>query len=254
MLNIVVPMAGAGSRFAKAGYEEPKPLIPVRGVPMIRLVIENLRPQGPHRFIFVVQRAHDDRFGLSSKLRTWAGDHAEIVHVDGLTEGAACSVLAAEALIANRDPLMIANSDQWVDVDIDSYLAAMAGFDGLIMTMTANDPKWSFVALDPDGRVRMVREKEVISNEATVGIYNYARGIDFVTSAKKMIAANDRVNREFYVAPVYNYLIADGARVGTFNVGSEGGGMYGLGIPQDLEAFLRLDVCDRAVSAVPAWG
>lgn len=174
--------------------------------------------------------------------------------MDGLTEGAACSVLAAEALIANRDPLMIANSDQWVDVDIDSYLAAMAGFDGLIMTMTANDPKWSFVALDPDGRVRMVREKEVISNEATVGIYNYARGIDFVTSAKKMIAANDRVNREFYVAPVYNYLIADGARVGTFNVGSEGGGMYGLGIPQDLEAFLRLDVCDRAVSAVPAWG
>lgn len=249
MLNIVVPMAGAGSRFAKAGYKDPKPLIPVRGVPMIRLVIENLRPQEDHRFIFVVQREHDMRYGLRDKLKTWAGSATEVVAIDGLTEGAACTVLKAQGLIDNDEPLMIANSDQWVDINIDDYLRSAQAFDGFIMTMSANDPKWSYVGFDDAGRVCRVVEKTVISSEATVGIYNYRRGRDFVRAAHAMIAANERVNGEFYVAPVYNRLIAEGGTIGIYNVGSEANGMYGLGIPADLELFLTLPVCDKAVRA-----
>lgn len=249
MLNIVVPMAGAGSRFAVAGYTDPKPLIPVHGVPMIQLVIGNLRPCGPHRFIFICQRAHVQAYGLQDKLARWAPGSV-VVGLDGLTDGAARTVLAARALIDDDTPLMIANSDQYVDVDIDAYLDDLPrrSLDGLIMTMCADDPKWSYVGLTPDRRVSTVVEKQVISNEATVGIYNFRRGRDFVAAADTMIAAGRRVNGEFYVAPAYNEMIAAGARIGIHNIGAEGAGMYGLGIPSDLQDFLKRPVSQRALA------
>ncbi len=251
MLNIVIPMAGRGSRFAKVGYSLPKPLIPVHGVPMIRLVIENLRPAVPHRFIFLCLRDHADSYGIEEKLRRWAGK-CEVVFVDKVTEGAACTVLLAKNLINDDNPLMIANSDQWVDVDIDSYLEEMnhARLDGLIMTMWADDPKWSFVRLDSKGLVTEVVEKEVVSNEATVGIYNFRRGSDYVRAAETMIAKNLRVNGEFYVAPTYNELIIAGARIKPYSIGKVNDGMYGLGIPQDLESFASMQVSHRAAQSL----
>jgi len=249
-MNILIPMAGAGSRFAKAGFVDPKPLIPVNGMPMIQVVINNLRPSCPHRFIFVCQRAHIDAYGLQGRLSAWAPGCA-IIGIDGLTAGAACTVLAARGLIDTDVPLMIANSDQYIDADIDDYLTALERqrLDGLIMTMRANDPKWSFVALDAAQRVTRVVEKEVISNEATVGIYNFRRGSDFVRASETMIRDNERVNGEFYVAPAYNRLIAEGQAVGIYNIGSEAAGMYGLGIPADLALFLTLPVGNQATRA-----
>ena len=143
---------------------------------------------------------------------------------------------------------MIANSDQFVDADINKYLAALEDNDGLIMTMTADDPKWSFIAFDEDGYINLVREKEVISNEATVGIYNFRRGSDFVKYAKNMIEKNIRVNNEFYVAPVYNEMIEAGKKLVYYNIGSEDNGMYGLGIPEDLEKFLSNPISNRVFS------
>jgi NDP-sugar pyrophosphorylase family protein len=246
MLNIVMPMAGRGKRFADAGYDTPKPLIPVHGRPMTKLVIDNLRPSGPHRFIFLILREHAEQFALDRHLREWAPD-CEVRYVDRVTEGAACTVLLARDLICNDRPLMIANCDQWVDVDINEYLKAMddALADGLIMTMWADDPKWSYVRFSADGQVREVVEKQVVSNEATVGIYNYRRGSDFVHAADSMIAKNLRVNNEFYVAPAYNELIDNGLKVTTFNIGREYAGMYGLGIPKDLEWFVANEVSQR---------
>lgn len=246
MLNIVIPMAGLGSRFASAGYTVPKPLIPIRGVPMIRLVIANTAPSVPHRFIFICQRAHAAEYGLRDKLAAWAPG-SETIELDGLTEGAACTVLTARALIDNGDPLMIANSDQYVDMPIDPYVAAMGerDLDGLIMTMQATDPKWSFAAIDGQRMVTRVAEKEPISTHATVGIYNFRRGADFVRAADDMIAGDLRVNNEFYVAPVYNQLIGQGAKIGIFDIGAEGSGMYGLGIPADLDAFLALPLAAK---------
>jgi len=251
MLNIVIPMAGAGSRFAKAGYKEPKPLISVCGIPMIKLVISNLRPTQAHRFIFIAQAAHIQAYGLDARLKEWAPG-CVIVGIDGLTAGAACTVLKAREYIDNDAPLMIANSDQYVDTSIDAYLQErdLRTLDGLIMTMTAHDKKWSFVGLDDRRLVTHVVEKEVISDEATVGIYNFAHGREFVQAADEMIAADERVNGEFYVAPVYNRMIAKDARIGVHNVGAEARGMYGLGIPADLDLFHSLPVCVRAVRHV----
>lgn len=239
MLNIVIPMAGAGSRFKVAGYTDPKPLIPIHGKPMIKLVIDNLTPTESHRFIFICQRAHVETYRLREKLSAWA-PNSELVEIDRITEGAACTMLAAKSLINNDSPLMIANSDQFIDMDINQYLQVLddATLDGLIMTMRANDPKWSFVGLDSGGNVTHVVEKEVISDEATVGIYNFRHGRSFVHAAEAMITNNERVNGEFYVAPTYNRLIVSGHKIVIHNIGGVGAGMYGLGTPADLEAFL----------------
>jgi len=245
-LDILVPMAGRGSRFAQAGYALPKPLLPAHGRPMIELVIENLRPQRPHRFIFICQRAHLQEHALAPVLRR-AGANTEIIGIDGITEGAACTTLLAERFIDGAQPLMIANCDQYVAASIDDYLAAMdaSGDDGFLMTMTAHDPKWSFARTGPRGEVLEVVEKKVVSNLATVGIYNFRHGRDYVRAARQMIAADDRTAGEFYVAPAYNYLVRAGQHVGHMNVGPDSAAMFGLGVPEDLEFFNRL-------SALPA--
>mgnify|MGYP000847250919 FL=1 len=238
MLNIVVPMAGRGSRFSNAGYKMPKPLIDVHGHYMIEYVTKNLTPQIEHRFIYICQEEHLEKYQLEKYLRQIA-PNCVVVTVDHITEGAACTVLLAEGYINSNDPLMIANSDQYIDTDINHYLRQMNNYDGLIMTMPANDPKWSFVKVDEKNLVSMVREKEVISNEATVGVYNYKHGKDFVKYAHLMIEKNIRVNNEFYVAPVYNEMIDAGMKITYFDVGEK---MYGLGTPEDLEFFLNTDI------------
>ena len=238
MLNIVIPMAGRGSRFAKEGYAMPKPLIDVHGKPMIEVVTNNIRPKCEHKFIYLCLQEHLEKYNLENRLKEMS-PNCIVVPVNQVTEGAACTVLLAEKYIDNEDMLMMANSDQYVDIDINEYIQAMDDSDGLIMTMYADDPKWSFIKYDERKYVTMVREKEVISNEATVGIYNFKRGSDFVQYAYQMIDKNIRVNNEFYVAPVYNEMIEDGKKVKFYNIGRENDGMYGLGIPSDLEKFLE---------------
>ena len=168
----------------------------------------------------------------------------EIIAIDHITEGAACTVLLAEHLIDSEDALMIANSDQFVDIDINEYLQAINKYDGLIMTMPANHPKWSYIKYDDQKLVTLVREKEVISDQATVGIYNYSHGKDYVQYAHQMIEKNIRVNGEFYVAPVYNEMIQSSLKITYFDIGDK---MYGLGVPEDLEQFKSLDICKRVV-------
>jgi NDP-sugar pyrophosphorylase family protein len=245
MLNIVLPLAGRGRRFVDAGYTDPKPLVPVHGVPMVEVVIRNVRPRRPHRFIVPALREHLDGTRLAAVLHRVAPD-AEIVPVSATTEGAACTVLLGERFIDGDDPLLIANTDQWVDGDIDAFLAAAdaPGVDGLIMTFEADDPKWSYAVVGRDGAVTRVVEKQVVSRDATVGIYHFRRGRDFVAGARRMIAGDLRVNGEFYVAPVYNELIADGRTLRVFPVG----GMYGMGTPDDLRAFLAMPASRRAVA------
>ena len=252
MLNIVIPMAGRGSRFAEAGYEMPKPLIDVHGKYMIEVVTNNVRPKCPHRFIYLCLQEHLDKYGVAQKLEA-ISPGCIIVPVDSVTEGAACTVLLAEQYIDSEDPLMTANSDQFIDYDINAYLDKMKETDGLIMTMTANDPKWSFVRLDENDLVTEVREKEVISDEATVGIYNFAHGSDYVRYAHEMIDADERVNGEFYVAPVYNRIIKAGKKISYCNIGSEAAGMYGLGIPRDLDIFLQNEEMKQRVLEEAEW-
>ncbi len=239
MINIVIPMAGHGSRFSNAGYKDPKPLIMVNDKPMIELVIDNLKPSRTHRFIFICQSNHLDNYPLRALLEDKAPG-CKIIEVADVTAGAACTVLLAKEYINNQDQLMIANCDQYIDIDIDEYLSVLddASVDGLIMTMKAYDNKWSFIKLNEKNEITLVVEKEVVSDEATVGIYNYQRGSDFVMASEAMISKNLRINNEFYVAPAYNEMIQNAKKIKYFNIGKLGERMHGLGTPEDLKKFL----------------
>jgi NDP-sugar pyrophosphorylase family protein len=239
MLNIVIPMAGRGSRFQQAGYAFPKPLIEIKGKTMIEVVVNNLRPKSDHRYIFICQKEHYDKFDLYNVLKNASRNKFEIIQIDGVTEGAACTVLTAQKHIDNDSNLLIANSDQFVEVDIDDFVKTAQKKDrhGLIMTFPSSHPKWSYARTDKKGTVIEVAEKKVISNKATVGIYFFNKGSDFVKSAQSMIEKNIRFNNEFYVCPTYNELILDDRNIGTYNIKVEK--MHGLGTPEDLIAFIE---------------
>lgn len=234
-LTIVVPMSGLGSRFANVGYSMPKPLIEVRlyscqtdnqvkGKPMIQVVLENLNINA--KYVFIVQRSHYEKYNLQYHflkvctdlvrylLRLISPD-CEIVITEGLTEGAACSVLLAKEFINNDNPILMANSDQFIVWNSSAFLyqAQSLGVDGTILTFDSVHPKWSFAKLGQDGFVTEVAEKKPISNHATVGIYYWSKGSDFVKYAEQMIAKDIRVNNEFYVCPVYNEAIQDDKKI-----------------------------------------
>ena len=240
-LNIVIPMAGRGSRFSNVGYQTPKPLIKLAGKPIIQWVVENIRPTVDHRFIFLCLGEHLTKYPTVRSTLEHLCPNCKIISVDAVTEGAACTVLLAKTLIDTEDPLMIANSDQYVALNIDEYLGVMESSqaDGLIMTFWSDHPKWSYCRILPDGSVTEVVEKQVVSNEATVGIYNFRHGKDFVKAAEMMIQENLRVNGEFYVAPTYNQLVVQGAKVVIAKTGREYAGMWGLGTPEDLTIFAK---------------
>ncbi|KNC96622.1 phosphatase/phosphohexomutase [Spizellomyces punctatus DAOM BR117] len=234
-INILIPMAGAGSRFAKAGYKDPKPLIPVRGKPMIQVVVDNMRVPDAH-FIFVVQREHYAQYDLGRKLSAIAPG-CDIVQIDGLTEGAACTVLKAKSLIDSDVPLLTANSDQFLEWDAAEFVASMTdGVDGVVSTFIKDEPdvKWSYAKLDEYGHIQDIQEKKPISNIATTGIYMWRKGSDFVRYAQQMMDAGDKSNGEYYVAPVYNYGIRDGKKYITKHCDR----MWGIGVPDDLNFFL----------------
>ncbi len=239
MLNILIPMAGRGSRFADAGYAFPKPLIDVKGKTMIEVVVNNLRPQGDHKFIFICQREHYEKYDLYNILKNATQDKFEIIQINGVTEGAACTALLAKRFIDNDDELLIANSDQYIETNINDFLkdARDGDWDGSIMTFEATHPKWSYARVDASGRVMEVAEKRVISPHATVGIYYWKKGSDFVEEAQSMIQKNIRHNNEFYVCPVYNEMILAGKRAGIHEIRQEQ--MHGLGTPEDLTLFLK---------------
>ena len=102
----------------------------------------------------------------------------------------------------------------------------------------SNHPKWSYAKTDSNNLVTEVKEKVVISDKATVGIYFFTKGKDFINGTLEMISNADKVNQEYYVCPVYNYLIKDQKKIGVFNIDEEM--MHGIGTPEDLEIYKKL--------------
>lgn len=233
-MNILIPMAGAGSRFVQANFTFPKPLIDVNGKPMIQVVVENLNIDG--HYIFMVRKEHYDKYDLKHMLEIIAPG-CSIVIVDKLTEGAACTTLLAKDLINNDNQLLIANSDQYIEWDSSHFMYSMQNehVDGGVLTFESVSPKWSYAKVGEDGFINEIKEKSVISNRATVGIYAWKKGSDYVKYAEQMIKKDIRVNGEFYVAPIFNEAIQDSKKFKVYDVD----GMHGLGDPNDLMYFLE---------------
>ena len=233
-MNVLIPMAGRGSRFADVGYTFPKPLIEVNGKPMIQVVLENLNIEA--NYTFVVRKEHYEKYSLQYLL-TLIAPGCNIIQVDELTEGSACTTLLAKEFIDNDDPLLLANSDQFMEWNSNECLYAFNadGIDAGILTFKATHPKWSYAKVGEDGFVSEVAEKKPISDDATVGVYFWKKGSDYVKYAEQMIEKDVRVNNEFYICPVFNEAIADGKKIRIKEIER----MWGIGTPEDLNYFLE---------------
>ena len=233
-MNILIPMAGAGKRFADAGYMFPKPIIEIQNKPMIQWVIDSLKINA--NYIFIVQKEHQEKFNIKSVLKILK-PNCKVIELDGVTEGAACTTLLAKKYINNNKPLIIANSDQFIKWNSSRSLYNFNSkkYDGAILTFEAIHPKWSYAKCNKSNFVTEVAEKKVISKNATVGVYYWKKGSQYVKYAEQMIKKNIRVNNEFYVCPVFNGAIKDKKKIVIEQVDE----MHGLGTPEDLNNFIQ---------------
>ena len=245
-IQLVIPMAGRGSRFTEAGYQTLKPLLPIHGEPMVSVVLRNLFSEKLSDVILVCQRDTFESRDLRAAL-SWLEIPLTILCVDEITQGPADTVKVARLAIRERDPLVIANSDQYLNCSMENFYSLLEDpqLSGAILTMQDDSPKWSFAEVDESGFVMRVKEKEVISNHATVGIYGYTKAIFAWEAFQRMWASNDRTNGEFYVAPSYNYLEPKKSRI--VDLGPINEIMFGLGIPEDYENFCANEISKRFV-------
>lgn len=228
MINILIPCAGKGQRFIDAGYKQTKPLIDVNGKPMIERVIENLTPSKEYGYKIIVMPQADMDYEFNPKI--------DVIKVHGITKGSVCTVLQAREYIDTDDPLIIASCDQLLDWDIDDFINKSRGLDGNLVTYKSNLNHHSYCKVER-GKVTQTAEKMVISENANVGIYYFGTGRDFVTAAEKMIQAGDTFNDEYYLAPVYNYMIKDGFKnIEIYEIKEKE--CHILGTPVDLRRYL----------------
>ena len=226
-MNIVVPMAGLGTRFSSSGFSLPKPLIPIQGKPMIQRAVDSIGQAG--NYVFIIQNNPKINDVLKSMYPASA-----IIQIDYVTDGPASTCLLAKKYINNDEPLLIFNCDQimWWDAAAFSMYLESCDYDGVVVTYTESTPKNSYAKLNRNGRVVKVVEKEVISNVSLNGIHFWKRGHDFISSAESMISQNEKYNNEFYVGPTYNGLIKEGKKIGIYHIPNEQ--HHAVGTPEDL--------------------
>jgi len=236
-MNIVIPMAGEGTRFPRDKYRVPKPLIEIDGKPMIQHAIESMGLDGRYYFVIRQDSFYLQIFDLLKKILP----DCKIITVEETTRGPACTALLFEKNISTDDELVIANCDQimWWDPGLFLQTARYYKYDGVIVTYGSDTPKNSYCKIDRNGLVLEVKEKEVISNISLNGIHYWRKGCYFVESAKAMIDADDTApNGEFYVGPTYNHMIKTfGRRVGIHHIPNWQHNP--VGVPDDLNRYLQ---------------
>lgn len=253
--QVVIPMAGLGSRFTQAGYSTPKPLLPIHGVQMFRVVLANVITQHADRVVVISQKEWELQVQMDD-ISARLGLPVKLIEVSGVTSGPAATIELAEACLDPGMPVVTANSDQYVDAKLDDFITTIVecNFDGAILTMIDDDPKWSYVRVNPAGLVAEVREKQVISSQATVGIYGFKSAGQMYQAFRDMKAAGETVNNELYVAPAYNQMISRGAKIIEWNLGGVAEVMFGMGIPEDYEHFLTTSASIRAADLSRSLG
>jgi NDP-sugar pyrophosphorylase family protein len=228
-MNLIIPMAGAGRRFREAGYDTPKPFIRIGGKLMIEWALEPIPPWWQiHPVALDEHRLLVQRF----LPRPYT---SRVTFLPGPTQGAACTVLAVALALPPEEPVAVMNADQWFQADLEALQeqALAERWDGYILTFRGEGERWSYVR-EVDGWVAEVREKQAISNRATVGFYWWRRAQDLVDACCILIAQNHRTKGEFYLAPAYNELIERyQAKVKAVEVEA----FHGLGTPEDVQAF-----------------
>ncbi|UFJ42457.1 glycosyltransferase family 2 protein [Brevibacillus humidisoli] len=234
-MRVVLPMAGLGRRLQQEGDVTPKMLRQIAGRPMLHWALDSLQGQvDVDHVIFVCLKQHLDRFPLEQTIRRYSRD-ARIIALDHPTRGQAETVLAAAPHVPLDQPLMIYNCDTYLESRIGQTLARLSGLvDGVISVFPSQEDCFSYVEVDDTGTVTRTTEKEVVSSYASTGLYHFSRARFFWEAAETAIAQGERTAEEYYVAPLYNDLIAQGKHF----VIDQADCCYPLGTPEQLEAFL----------------
>lgn len=220
MINVVIPLAG-NLYFDSAEYFYPKPLIEVRGVPIIQLVLDSLRSlPNPKRFIFILNREDDRKFHLANTLKLLSDQPCEVVLLEGKTQGAACSVLMAIDKINSDDALIVANGDQTFNVSLSTVIEDFEKreLNAGVICFDSVHPRWSYIRVDGDGQVTEAAEKRPLSRLAIAGFYYFSKGSEFCRLAMKSIEEGADVNGSYFVAPVLNQYILQAQKVGFHRV------------------------------------
>ncbi len=250
-MKIIIPMAGRGSRFTDLSnlnpeYKKPKPMINIKGKPMITWAVRSLKSfqPKPSDFIFICRQSHEDQFKISKSLKEFFGDQIKIILIDQITRGAAETVLKANKYI-NTEDIIVLDSDNYFDGSFlfEKVKNKNSQAQGVIPVFVPpdKDHTWSFSLVGKDNLITAVGEKDKILAEkgalANIGSYYFTHGNIFIKEVEAAIAENDltgdKGKKEFYVAPIYQRLINKGMKI----VAALTPKVWGLGTPKDVEYF-----------------
>ncbi len=249
-MKILIPMAGAGSRFVEKGYKQHKPAIPTtdrrtgQKIPMVVAAVRDLPfdPQDPANILVFVIRDFHKKDGLDEQIKAYFPTSRFIV-IDKLTEGQACTCLLAKELIDNDEPLIIAACDNGMQMPPNSFEKQSREADAILFTFRGNDAvqekpqAYGWVKTEGtsvrDVSVKVPVSDNPIRDHAIVGTFWFRRGRDFVKGAEDMIAADDRVNGEFYVDQVFRYILRAGLKTEVLELER----YLCWGTPADYEAY-----------------
>ena len=240
-MKVILPMAGNGQRFFDDGYDLPKPLIDIKGKPMFKRVVDNLHLNGNVQLTCIVRQDHVDEYDIDKKIKEHYED-ANVLVSPGPTEGAACTVRLATSMFGG-EAMIVANCDQLMDWDYEKFykMIEMSLYPGGLIPVFKpdhNEPKHSYCNVDSNDNLLQLKEKEIISDLATVGIYYFGDEVKWIKAHEKQMDSNDRTNNEFYLAPTYNYLEEN---VGVHRIDE----MIGMGTPEELNDLKNSEWWDK---------
>ena len=237
MINIVIPMAGEGSRFKDVGIDTPKPLVEVAGKTLAEHSIETLGISG--RFIFITKEYSNPEYNtrLSKIFNRLAPNHIEI-RTNKPQFGTSYSALLAKKYIDNEDELILTNCDQHLVWNPDDFLkkSRVEGVDGSILVHNSSSHKHSYAVIK-NNFVTHLAEKNPISKNALVGLHYWKHGKDFVESAEKLVSECKPSGKESYVSLTYNYLIENNKKISIYKIKNDQ--YICLGTPADLENYRK---------------
>lgn len=238
MINIVIPMAGAGSRFKVAGYRLPKPFIDVNGKMMIERVLDCVQISDA-TYTLIIQKQF--KVDYIEKLEHISKNYCvNFITVEGLTQGACCTALASHPIINNERPVIFVDSDNFFSNQIFKKFiedSKKRKLDGSLLTFNTNEECFSFAQTNSLGYVVKTAEKEAISNHAIAGVYLFSKGSNFVSCAIETIIYGDKSKNEYYMSNVYNWAIKHCLKIGIFDI--EKTDWFCVGTPQHLIEYIK---------------
>lgn len=232
-MKVIITMAGAGSRFKEADIQEEKYKLQVKEQTMFEYAMESLRPFFDHEFIFITREGHSSNDFLVDRCRSLGIEAFQTVELKTLTAGQAATAHEAGEYVDDSEPILIYNVDTYIE---EGHLSpdSLRG-DACIPVFQTEGGSWSYVKVNDSEEAVEVREKEPISDLASIGLYYFG---EFRLFREALLEAGDAVEEEYgeqYIAPLYNWLIENGYSVLISRIPESA--VHVLGTPSDVAAF-----------------